>query len=64
MCQFKILCNDIYLPQLSADWLVRRVISVDLLYGRLPELHSHQTNGLLGNGVLHLVKTEKQGVQC
>lgn len=45
----------IYPPKLSADRLVRRLVSVDFFYGRLPELHSHQTNCLLGNWVFHLV---------
>lgn len=55
LCRF-----DIYPPQLSADRLVRRIVSVDFFYGHLPELHSHQTNGLLGNGVLHLVEKHRR----
>lgn len=47
-----------YPPQLSADWLLWRIVSVDFLYRRLPELHSHKTNGLLGNRVFHLVWTQ------
>lgn len=48
--------DDVYPPQLRADGLLRGLVSVDFIYGRLPELHPHQTDGLLGDGVLHLVE--------